>query len=87
MSVDSAKLRGELLGKPPSPRELQIWEMIAHGKSRLQIAAALGIAPGTVQAERWRLGMKLGQPSHTELIARYWQARSMCELKSGPNKS
>lgn len=52
-----------------TPREKEILQMVAKGKSSPQIAEQLGIEPSTVSSFRKKLNLKLGASNPVELIA------------------
>ena len=51
-----------------SDRELEIFEMIGHGKSTREIAASLNLSPKTVDTHRMHVKGKLGLRTATELV-------------------
>lgn len=53
-----------------SPRLAQVAELLTYGLSPGQIAAELGIAPGTLNVHLRRLYARLGVHSSGELVAR-----------------
>jgi DNA-binding NarL/FixJ family response regulator len=58
----------EPLGKQPSPREFQILQLLAQGKSNKEIAAVLGLSTRTVEGYRARLMAKLELHSLAEVV-------------------
>lgn len=53
--------------RTPSPRELEILEMIADGQSNSEIGARLGIGASTVETHVQRLRLRYGMPTRTQL--------------------
>jgi len=49
-----------------SPREKQVWRLVAQGKTNREIAQALQISTGTVKTYLRRLYAKLGVSSRAE---------------------
>ncbi|HVZ41173.1 MAG TPA: response regulator transcription factor [Candidatus Kapabacteria bacterium] len=68
-----------------SDRELEVYEMLGHGRTVYEIARSLSISPKTVETHRARIKEKLGIASGRELLrhAIQWVEREMCPL--GPN--
>jgi LuxR family transcriptional regulator, maltose regulon positive regulatory protein len=58
------------LVEPLSPRELEVLQLIAAGKTNQQIALDLIIAPGTVKAHTGNIYRKLDVANRTEAVAR-----------------
>jgi DNA-binding NarL/FixJ family response regulator len=52
----------------PTPREIEIFRLLAEGKSNKEIAAELGITLRTVETHRARIMMKMGLHSLPELL-------------------
>jgi DNA-binding NarL/FixJ family response regulator len=52
----------------PTPREAEILQLLAEGKTNKQIAAQLGITVRTAETHRAKIMLKLGLHSITELI-------------------
>ena len=65
-------------GGPLSPRERQIVQMIAEGRSTKEIARSLGLSPRTVETHRANILHKLNLPSVAELV-RYAVRNNMVE--------
>ncbi len=55
-------------GDPLTPREREVLQLIAAGQSSREVAAALGIAPKTVQNMRTRIMEKLGVSTTAGLV-------------------
>lgn len=55
---------------PPSPRELQVLQLLAEGMTNQQIAAQLSLSPRTVKTHVQNLLVKLGTPDRTGAVAR-----------------
>lgn len=63
-----AAIRPEPEGpRPPSPRELEILEMVADGRSNSEIGARLGIGESTVETHISRLRLRYGLATRTQL--------------------
>jgi DNA-binding NarL/FixJ family response regulator len=58
---------------PVTAREMEVLRLVAHGDYNEQIAAALGIAEGTVKNHITNLYEKLRVHSRAELVAYAWQ--------------
>ncbi len=54
-----------------SPRERQIWALLAQGKANKEIAYRLGLSLGTVKTYTHRLYSKLGVSCRVEAVLRY----------------
>ena len=52
-----------------SPREQEVLDLIAQGRTNKQIAAALIISPGTVKAHTSNIYRKLDVSNSTEAVA------------------
>jgi DNA-binding CsgD family transcriptional regulator len=52
-----------------TPRELEVWRLIAEGRSNREVADALFVSPRTAQTHTTRLLAKLGLPSRTAAAA------------------
>jgi len=63
-------LRNGDLVEPLSSRELEVLELLAQGKTNLEIARQLFIAPGTVKAHTASIYRKLDVANRTEAVAR-----------------
>ena len=63
---------GDSLGKPPleclSPREREIMQLVAEGKTSLEIANIIFLSPKTVETYRSRLMQKLGVKNIPDLV-------------------
>lgn len=57
-------------GTLPTPRELQVIEQLAEGRSTDEVAATLGIGPRTVESHLRSLFDRFGVLSRTELVSR-----------------
>lgn len=53
-----------------SPRELEVLELLAAGRSNKEIASGLGVSPNTVKTHVARLLEKLEAPRRTQAIRR-----------------
>jgi len=60
----------ETLVEPLSPRELEILNLIALGKTNQEIARQLVVSPGTVKAHTASIYRKLDVANRTEAVAR-----------------
>jgi len=58
------------LVEPISPRELEILQLMAQGRTNKEIAARLVISPGTVKAHTSSIYRKLDAANRTEAVAR-----------------
>ena len=58
-----------------TPREQEVWELIAAGLSNHQIAQRLGLSDNTVKFHVQHLFLKLGVKNRTEAALRYGTAR------------
>lgn len=58
------------LGEPLSPREREVLELIARGRTNPQIARQLVVSPGTVKAHTASIYRKLEVANRTEAVAR-----------------
>ena len=58
-----------------SQRELEVFELIAHGRSISQIAASLGVSVKTVEKHRERIKQKLDVRSSAELVVKAVEMR------------
>lgn len=65
---------GEAAGRrattPPSPRELQVLQLLAEGMTNQQIATELSLSPRTVKTHVQNLLVKLNAPDRTGAVAR-----------------
>jgi DNA-binding NarL/FixJ family response regulator len=61
----------QLLGLPLTPREQQVWAMVAQGLMNKEIAKGMGIQEGTVKQHVWAAMAKLECRSRTELALKY----------------
>ncbi len=55
---------------PLTPRQLQILQCLAEGKSNRQIVRAIGISPSTIRVHIRRAVMRLGARNRTQAVAR-----------------
>jgi LuxR family maltose regulon positive regulatory protein len=60
----------EPLPEPLSPRELEVLELIAVGKTNQEIAQVLVVARGTIKAHAASIYRKLDVTNRTEAVAR-----------------
>ena len=58
------------LVEPLSPREIEVLELIALGKTNKEISAELVVSPGTVKAHTSNIYRKLDVANRTEAVAR-----------------
>ena len=60
-----------------TPRQLQVVELLARGKSRRQTAAILSISPETVKTHVWKICRKLDADNRIQLVVIYamWRAQ------------
>jgi LuxR family maltose regulon positive regulatory protein len=68
MQVGSAKSQG--LIDPMSHREIEVLRIMAQGKTNLEIASQLIVAPGTIKAHTASIYQKLDVANRTEAVAR-----------------
>ena len=69
-AVAGALARHAASGPPLSPREIEVLELIAAGRSNKEIGAALFIAEGTVKTHVASIHEKLGVRDRTEAVVR-----------------
>ena len=76
-TVASSQLQ-ELIAKL-TPRQMQVVELLALGKSRRQIASILSISPETVKTHVWKICRKLDAEGKVQVIVLYvvWRARTL----------
>jgi DNA-binding CsgD family transcriptional regulator len=55
-------------GLAPTPRQIQIVQLIADGRSLAEVGAELGIARPTVQGTLANLGARLGLRTRPEIV-------------------
>ena len=55
-------------GAPLTPREREVLQLLAEGKTNKEVAAALGIGLKTVETHRMNLMAKLGLHSVVDLV-------------------
>ena len=67
ITEQAATLRAQALLARLTPRERQIFDLVGIGLRCAEISQRLGIAPGTVDAHKSRILLKLGIDSSTEL--------------------
>jgi DNA-binding CsgD family transcriptional regulator len=63
-----ARLLGNDVVKPLSPREIEIFELLARGKSNKEISTALRISVKTVESHRAKIRLKLNIDSASDLM-------------------
>ena len=66
-------------GTPPSPREIEIVQMVAHGLSNAEIGAKLYLAPDTVKHHVRRVMIRLGARNRAHVV---WLAMRYGYLQS-----
>lgn len=69
-AVVAALARREMAGATLSPREIEVLQMVASGRSNKEIAALLGVSPGTVKTHVASIHEKLGVADRTEAVVR-----------------
>src|ERR1700733_4983170 len=67
-------------GRPLTPRDIEVMELVAEGHSNPSIAQQLGIKPETVTKFVARVFVKLHFTSRIELAAAVWQKRHEAEI-------
>jgi LuxR family maltose regulon positive regulatory protein len=67
---DPSASAGQALIEPLSPREVEVLQVMALGKTNKEIARQLVIAPGTVKAHTASIYRKLDVANRTEAVAR-----------------
>jgi DNA-binding NarL/FixJ family response regulator len=65
-------LRGDL-----TPREVEVWSLVADGRSNVEVAKALELSENTVKFHVQHLFAKLGVKNRTEAALRYASARTL----------
>lgn len=78
-SLDSHKNPAQMFGAALTPRQREVLQLVAEGKSSKQIAATLNISPKTVEFHRNSLMDELGVRTTAELT-RYALARGIINL-------
>lgn len=63
-----AKDGGQEFGAEPTPREREIIQMLAEGKSNKETAAILGLSVHTIEAHRAHIMTRLGFRSFSDLV-------------------
>ncbi len=58
-----------------TPRQKEVLELLASGKTNKEIAANLGLTPGTVKMHTSRIFKSLGVSNRTEAVAKYTQLK------------
>jgi DNA-binding CsgD family transcriptional regulator len=71
------------LGKPLSPREIEVVQLYARGLKRGEIAQRLGLANRTVDAYGYYARMKLGAKTIPQLLYRYGLVREQVDALLG----
>lgn len=69
-AVLAALARREVAGPTLSPREVEVLQMVACGRSNKEIAALLGVSAGTVKTHVASIHEKLGVADRTEAVVR-----------------
>jgi LuxR family maltose regulon positive regulatory protein len=67
---DPSTSSGQALVEPLSPRELEVLQLIAQGRTNQEIARKLIVSPGTVKAHTASIYRKLDVANRTEAVAR-----------------
>lgn len=70
-----------------TPRQLQVVELLALGKSRRQIATILSISPETVKTHVWKICRKLDAENRIQLAVMYAVWRAGKELQGQVSKT
>ena len=70
LANDSSANPNETLLEPLSPRELEVLELMALGKTNQEIAQQLVVARGTIKAHAASIYRKLDVTNRTEAVAR-----------------
>jgi DNA-binding NarL/FixJ family response regulator len=60
--------QGALPGSPLTPREVQVVQLLAEGKSNKQVASVLGVSTRTIESHRNHIMHKMSFNSFSELI-------------------
>jgi DNA-binding NarL/FixJ family response regulator len=60
-----------------TPRQMEVLELMALGKSNKAIASRLGLTPGTVKMHTSRIFRSLNVENRTEAVARYAELKSL----------
>lgn len=62
-----------------TPRQVEIVELLAQGKSRRQVASILSISPETVKTHVWKICRKLDAEGRVQVIVLYamWRAQTL----------
>jgi LuxR family maltose regulon positive regulatory protein len=68
--LDKLRAGSATLPEPLSPRELEVLQLIALGRTNLEIARQLIVSPGTVKAHTASIYRKLDVANRTEAVAR-----------------
>ena len=73
------RARGEERIPHLSPREQEVWHLLAQGKSNQEIALHLGVTVGTVKAYIHRLYRKLRVSNRVEAALRWTATNSTAQ--------
>lgn len=65
------KTKTELKGLPLSPREQQVWAMVAQGLRNKEIAKGMNVQEGTVKQHLYVAMAKMDCRTRTELALKY----------------
>jgi DNA-binding CsgD family transcriptional regulator len=71
---------GRVLAEPLSPREVEVLQQLASGRSNREIAKALYVAPGTVKAHLHHIFRKLEAASRLQAVAHAREAGLIEEI-------
>jgi DNA-binding NarL/FixJ family response regulator len=77
--VDAYLVKSELPPDPLTPREREVLQLVAEGKTTKEVAHLLGISVKTAESHRTRIMKKLDAPN-TAGIVRYAIRRGMIEV-------
>ena len=65
------RLKGQMLGRPLTPRENAVMELLAQGLNNKEIALHFGSGWRTVQHHAWNVRQKYGAKSMLQAMARW----------------
>jgi DNA-binding NarL/FixJ family response regulator len=67
------KTKKRFLGRPPAPKELETWRLLAQGLTSKEIARKRRVSVGTIETVRSILLSKLGARNTPTLIAMWYR--------------